>query len=480
MRHGSNLPVEQHRQQMRLGGRAIMPYRTKRGSWEQARRLGHVPIVESEFVKERLESYRVYNDATVGHVADNLLISAEDLPDSGPSVKWALSFDGSSQEVAVNEEYPSTRVCYLQVAGVLVYLQEMRSQSRQTFVDPLAIRNACQESLLSIVLPSSNVCREGIDTVRDSWRVELFEMFRDYNVEGQPLLDLCLQLLKLGGRTSQSGSEVILHRCSASKDCSTMDIAVPRTGGVCPQCGGMLLPTDALRIHEEVRDLNTNMTALGRLRDVLEHIIMLCYLNYLFERQPRVLSSVAFIMDGPLALFGPQAPLKRAIVSYLRFVARELRQGNYRPPVIVGIEKGGQFAEHAAQITNYIPERTLMRLPDSYIFERILTTRSSGSSAFGKDTYYGRKFFYKSATGQLLTITVPCLDSGLLDRHSPEDPACYTTLPSTLALLDEIGTKLYEDAVIPIALAHNFAAIPLKTGSKVLTLLSREFLGQGN
>jgi hypothetical protein len=146
--------------------------------------------------------------------------------------------------------------------------------------------------------------------------------------------------------------------------------------------------------------------------------------------------------------------------------------------VIVGVEKSGQFTEHAARIARYVPERTLVRIPDKYIFERILTTRSTPSSRFGEDTYYGRKFFYKSAQGQMLTITIPCLDENLLARYGADDPACYAVLPSTLALLDRIGTRLYEDAIIPIALAHSFASIPLKTGSKVLTLLARELVEQ--
>jgi hypothetical protein len=439
-----------------------------------------VPIVESEFVKNRLQSYRIHSDETVEDVADDLLVSTEDLPEPGPRAKWVLSFDGSSQEVAVKEEYPSTRVGYMQVAGVLVHLEEMLSQSQQPFVDPAVVRNATRESLLSIVLPGSNVCRKGVNTVRDSWRVEMFELFRDYDVEGQPILDLFFRLLELGGRTCVSGDEVILGKCSASSGCSATNIAIPKAATTCPQCGDTLFPTDILRVHEEVRELTANETALGRLRSVLEHIIMLCYLDYLFERRPSVLSSVAFIVDGPLALFGPQAPLKRSVLGYLQFVAQELERRNYKPPVIVGIEKGGQFAEHAAQITDHIPTRTLMRLPNDYIFQRVLTMQMSGAATFGEDEYYGRKFFYKSAKGQMLTITVPCLDKTLLNQYQSDDPACYTTLSSTLALLDEVGTKLYEDAVIPIALAHSFASIPLKTGSKVLTLLSREFLGQSN
>jgi hypothetical protein len=456
-----------------------MPYQTSRGTFERASKLGHVPIAESEFIKSRLQNYRVFNTESIGDVADNLLIAASALPDFGFSTKWAMSFDGSTQEVATKAAYPSTRVGYIQIAGVLVHLEEMLQQARQQFVDPAVIRTATRQSLFSVVLPGSNVCRADMLTVRDSWRAEIFELFRDYKIEGQPILDMLINLLAIGGRKDASGN-IILGRCSATRLCTGTSWSVPRDGCLCPVCGGHLFPTDALRVHEEVEDLVSNATSLGRLMNILEQIAMLCYLGFLFERQPRVLSNVAFIVDGPLAMFGPSAPLQRSILLYLQYVARELQRRNYGPPIVFGLEKTGYFAEHAQELAQHLPNQTLMRLPDEYIFRRILTSRAEGNAGFGDDTYYGRKFFYKTNKGQMLTLTIPCLDNSLLTQFQPDDPSCYVTLGPTLALLDEIGTKLYQDAIIPVALAHNYASIPLKTGSKVLTLLSKEFLGQGS
>jgi hypothetical protein len=156
-----------------------------------------------------------------------------------------------------------------------------------------------------------------------------------------------------------------------------------------------------------------------------------------------------------------------------------LRARSYGLPRIVGVEKTGQFAEHAADISPLLERRALVRLPDEYIFQRIVPSRSQSASGFGNDTYYGRKFLYKPATGQMLTITVPSLLPLPLPGTQPDDPSLYETLPQTLSLLDEVGTRLYQDALIPVALAHSYAAIPLQTGSKVLTLLSRDILSQG-
>jgi len=365
----------------------------------------------------------------------------------------------------------------VQIAGVLVDLANLLEERRHRFVDPASIRDATSRSLMGMVLPGSNVCTADAQTVRDSWRGEVFDLFKEYAIEGQTLLSMLIHLLRVGDRASDVGNP-LLKKCSADDACPAVEIEVPADGIACPECGGRLYPTDVLRIHEEVQELASNATALGRLMTTLEHLTMLCYVQFLLERQPRLLASVVFFMDGPLALFGPPAPIKRAVEAYLFYVAARLRSANLGLPAIVGIEKTGQFAEHAAEIEPNVAPQTLVRLPDEYIFRHIIATRARAASGFGSDTYYGRKFFYKSLTGQMLTITVPCLDPQLFQTLSHDDPASYETLPQTLALLDEVGTRLYQDALIPIALAHSYAAIPLQTGSKVLTLLSRELLGR--
>ncbi len=448
-----------------------MPYSRRSGGWELSRSIGHVPLIQSEFVQERLRDFRAFTSGS-DPVAPDLIVPATTLASPAATIRWLLSFDGSQQEVPVREAYPSTRIGYVQVAGVLIHLDEMLGQTRQSLVDPAVIRSVISEALHSIVLPGSNVCRPDMRTVRDSWRAEIFEIFSHYAVEDVSLFDTFKLLIDFSDKRSRSGG-VLLTRCSASDTCAARDIDVPLEGTDCVSCGQRLFPTDALRIHEEVSEEHSNATSLGRLMAVLEQITMVAYLNFLLQRQPRVLGYVGFIMDGPLALFGPQAWLHTAILAFLHALERSLVQQNFRHPVIVGIEKGGQFAEHAAAIAQYIPRGSLMLLPDQYIYQHILTFRLAPNSSFGRDTYYGQKFFYKTQQGQLLTLTVPKTSSTVTDPHRPSH---YPVLSDAVALLDRIGTSLYEDAVIPVALAHSFASIPLRTGSKVLTLLSRDLL----
>ena len=343
-----------------------MPYDSRTGGYERARSTGHVPIVQNELVKERLGSYRISMPQEDFEVPGTLIVSADSLPVPGEPARWVMSFDGSPHEVAVREEYPSTRIGYLQIGGVLVHLDELLGQQNSHLVDPSIIHRASHESLYSMVLPGSNVCRSDMNNVADSWRAEIFEIFRDYRIEDVSLLDVFMALILQSDKRSPTGG-VVVARCPVS-DCGQRDIDVPDTGTTCPNCGAQVFPTDALRIHEEVSEEHANATALGRFMMVLEHLTMLAYLSYLSQRLPRALANVAFIIDGPLALFGPQAWMHTTALSFYHGICNELMSQSMKCPIVVGVEKGGLFAEHATAIEDRIPSRHLL-YPSAYIMQ---------------------------------------------------------------------------------------------------------------
>jgi hypothetical protein len=113
--------------------------------------------------------------------------------------------------------------------------------------------------------------------------------------------------------------------------------------------------------------------------------------------------------------------------------------------------------------------------PDADYVERYVTFRGS---PHGSETYYGRHFFYRSAARRVYVITVPPL--GRIDAlpHEPFESSDYPTLASTCALIERIGTRLYDDATIPLVLAHRFAAFPVETAGSVLRLHVEQHLGQ--
>ena len=169
---------------------------------------------------------------------------------------------------------------------------------------------------------------------------------------------------------------------------------------------------------------------------------------------------------------GEVAPIKRPLLLRLQRIAAELRDQDLGLPLIVGAEKGGQFVEHGQAISDHVPKGQLMVLDDDYTQTYI----TFAGNTHGRDTYYGRHFFYRAINEQMYTITVPPLGRVGAEAHGQFNPEDYPTLRATCSVLDRIGTRLYQDATIPVALAHKYVAYPLATAGRVLKLHAEEHL----
>ena len=258
------------------------------------------------------------------------------------------------------------------------------------------------------------------------------------------------------------------------KDSAGKPLRFGAEGMRCPRCDEQILFADVLRAHETFREHGENREACGRVMSVAERLLSLGFLDHAHARLRGTVGDIALITDGPLALFGEVAKLKTGLLRRLQAIAEELRREDLRLPVVVGIEQHGVFAEHARGIRNHVPPGTLM-VPDEDYVERYITFRGS---PHGSETYYGRHFFYRSRDRQMHTLTVPPLGRREARPDDPFDPSDYPTLACTCALIDAIGTRLYEDATIPLVLAHRYVAFPAETAGDVLRLHVEEHLGR--
>jgi hypothetical protein len=188
-----------------------------------------------------------------------------------------------------------------------------------------------------------------------------------------------------------------------------------------------------------------------------------------------VLRKTLFITDGPLGLFGTVAPLKRRFQDYLGVLSSECEETQAGLPLLVGVEKTGRFVEHAELIRDLIPPGNVMNLTSDYINR--ITGRPAGNQ-YGTDEFYGRRFIYRTHAGDPLVITVPPKPGVLpYEGGSAEDLASYPALRPVCEVLDRVRTRLYPNAVIPVALAHSAASLPLGVGQSVLRILLQKSVG---
>ena len=132
-------------------------------------------------------------------------------------------------------------------------------------------------------------------------------------------------------------------------------------------------------------------------------------------------------------------------------------------------------------IDSYIPNNRILAIEDDYRYKFILSGRDPSGQGFGFETYYGQDFIYKTPNGRTFVFALP------YPYPSKEIPGLnfvqekvkfenYPQLSQALKLITYLESDLYENAVVPIALAHRFTAISFRPGGRVLDLLTRASL----
>jgi hypothetical protein len=452
-----------------------MPYNTVTGGFEQASRLGHTEAV----VRALAERTSFYVPAE--HLTDLTWLKAKvrekaQLPGPPGADKLAgvIGVDGSLMPVQVRDGLPSVHYGYAQAAAIWLDIEAMEIQRHERFVDPVALHNAVNSALVSLDLPLAGAyLREGM-TIQESWRESINTLFRTKKIEVNRLDQSLLQLLMLLHGRPGDPSTTLPVDCPNGQ-CDERDLRIPAQGICCPGCGQPVFPTDTLRIFEEVTEEGSNQVALGRLMQVIELLVMVGLTTLLWEQSRYdLLRSTLFIMDGPLAVYGPPAKLRgRAVDYFQRMIATTPGPGLY----LCGVEKSGTVFDYATALARHeaLKPGDLLVI-DADVLRTI--TNASNPIAYGAETYWGRKFIYRSVDGRVVVITVPPATGQPYDDHGGQPgPEGYPSLPAILDVIDRTGSSMYRDGLIPVALAHSKAAFPIGVGTDVLRLVAKRKLG---
>src|SRR5579875_440432 len=455
--------------------RHLMPYRTISGGFEQASRLGHTDAV----VRALADRASFYVPAE--HLRDLAWLGSKvrgksDLPQPPDSDRLVgvIGVDGSSMPVPVRDGLPSVHYGYAQAAAIWLDIEAMESQRKERFVDPVVLHNAVNSALVSLDLPLAGAyLREGM-SIQESWREGIDSLFRTKKIEVNRLNQSLLQLLLLlHGQPGAPASSLPVD--CPNRQCDQGGVPVGMNAATCPGCGQRLFPTDTLRIYEEVTEEGTNATALGRLMQVIELLVMIGLTTLLWEQSRHdLLRSTLFIMDGPLAMYGPPAKLRGRAVSYFQhMIATTPGPG----PYLCGVEKTGTFFDYATALARHeaLKPGDLLVL-DVDVLRAV--TNADNPLAYGSETYWGRKFIYRSLDGRVVVITVPpAVGQPYDDQGGQPGPDGYPSLPAILDVVDRTGSSMYRDGLIPVALAHSKAAFPIGVGTDVLRLVAKRKLG---
>ncbi|MCB0015138.1 MAG: DNA double-strand break repair nuclease NurA [Anaerolineales bacterium] len=464
-----------------------MPY-----SGELANKASHFDIVKNPDVEEFLNAcdyLTIPSDEEGARIADRFRkvppFPEMILPNS------IIAFDGSRHESSILDRLPSTRVGYIKVSSVLIKLDEFDALKVGRHVDPFRVAKLQENSSsLTLTVPSANIRWQGKATVRDGFRAAVDAYFLGEKTRfkaDDPRTSLRTTLFHLAHRRpgnigTATAESLRVNRCPS---CGAGPLGlrdVPEQQR-CIHCQAEVYPTDSLRLWEEVADYQSNISAITRLMLVIEQLLPMHYIRYMVENGAiDSLAQTAFFMDGPLAIFGTPAWLHGSIMRYINEVNAQLATRKQKRLLIIGLQKTGQLVDHLQLIERFIEPGSIFPVDDEYRYQYIFAGRDPAGNGFGYETYYGQDFIYKTATGRTFVMALPYpfahkrAATGIDFNQAKVDFRHYKELPRALALIDHFETDLYENAVVPIALANRYTAISLAPGGKVLDILTRQGL----
>lgn len=449
---------------------------------------GHIHLVKNPDVQNFLQDCRYMRDPTEQE-GKSLIATFAEVPTNGPLPEYIIASDASPYSKAISDRFPSTQVGYVKMSLVMVSLKEFDSLTppNSRYVDPFkAAKMHRNADTLAFTLPGSNIRYKDEPTVKDGFRRAVYEQYsadrtNPKKIGPYRLIDTLLTV---------HGGIIHISKCPSCRQEWSAPQAFDKDKpvGSCNLCGANVYVTDDLRIHEQITDHGDCGAAITRFMNVTEHLMMASCVRIVADDNPRTLGSMGFILDGPLAIFGQPADIHKRLMVLYDSIAQKAHALNLPGPLIIGIQKDGQVMEHARSLAPFFDamckEQNLTkgfyRVVDDEYRGKYISEVSSAN--FGNETYYGQDFIYRTETGRIFTFAVPYPFStkSNKDNFSTEKAkiANYKgVLSRAMDLIRYFEFDLYNNAVVPIALAHRHASISLVPGGKVLDIMTRAGLG---
>ena len=439
-----------------------MAYASRHGRRPQefASRSSHSHVIRDPVVSSFLSRCSLPSAAEDVQIREEQVVHIQ--PETNP-IRHFVAVDGGYTEVAVRTEFPSATVCFFQFGALFFTLEDLLQLEHSAFIDPEDMARLKNIQRFKLVVPVRNVSLTSEASLTHSVRRALHEFF--LTVEDPPLIEGLRWLVFQEYR----GPHQSIWELASCPTCHQGPVRL-RSRDIssefsfkCEHCAAPIYLVDVFRLHEAIDDELGAGGILGYLTTTIEQMIIAHLIRTVLHTRPALLKEILFIKDGPLAFFGQTANMHkpvRALVSWL-FQKHDL--------YLAGLEKSGPFVEHADEIERLIEPGTAILLDDDYIYKYVLPAQGSAAGPYGRTTYYGSKLIYKTRAGSMYVATVPTAQ--IVEQPTEGD---LRNLNTILTNIEALRCDMYDNALIPVALANKLVSLANHPSSRILQAFARE------
>lgn len=448
-----------------------MPY-----EGQQASKRGHIDIVKNDDVKKFL-SECAYLTQPGDQAAGAIAALYQKAPDCTELPGLVIASDGSAYSEPIDHKFPSTQVGYVKTSFMAFDMGDYNGLVKpgSPFVDPYAAASLHNKArAVAFTLPGSNVRYKGL-RVQDGFRRAVYEQLSDERTQiprgGFSVKDMLYHL---------EGGRILVDKCPSCGVTGPHLFEKGTDESECVGCKTIVYVTDSLRIHEQISDQGDNSSAITRFMNAVEHLQLATLLKVMADNNLPTVSGAAIIIDGPLALFGQPARYHASIQAFYNKLFERCAAADLQPPLIMGLQKDGMVMEHARALSPHLRNGMFCAVSDKYRAE-FINGIAPLTDNFGHETYYGQDFIYKTESGRIFDI---CLAYPFAKKENRKefsgrkaDPQNYDRwLARAFALIRHLEFDLYENSVVPVALAHRHASISLSPGGILLDVLTKKHI----
>ncbi len=436
-----------------------MPYSEgSRLPGESASKLGHLTVVESEWVRSLVkdfeESKSRSSDAlkTMWHP----FVPAEFIP-----LKNIWVVDGSYVSITSNGK-PSKEMSFVKTAMLTLDKTRLDKIDKEN-PHPLLLQDVLRESAVfhATVFPLKNVITSlgtNYDAIRnivnDSMRIDEGGIFHE------TLKWIAYQ--KWGVMQSSSPSFQCPH-CQNEIEGLPFDADEE----LCGNCNNKVFLTDMIGFHLDMDEDSAPDSVASAYMLIMEHLMLFTAVRLLWSHtDKKIVSEALFIKDGPLTLRSQYSKLVPNIRNFLEFA-----KNRNRPIHIVGQEKSGVFFDHLSSIVMDAPPQErgepLHYAPLSHLYVRREVYRSPNlANAYGARTNWGEKLYVKIDPSTYMVLNVPTGEYD--DNVNFPVSTDMIGLNRILATLPSLVSHKFEGALFPIELANGIASMSSYPSAKIL------------
>lgn len=430
---------------------------------EAASKIAHSHIINDAEVKRFIQNC-TYPKSKDEIELDPALLIDVDYDKTNP-VELMVAVDGGYSTVSVKKTFPSSTISFFQIGTLLLKADDLNKLSEAPFIAPAAMSKLKELERDKLVLPTKNVSYDGSLTLTQSVRQSIYEYFKRKTDKSSLLDTLFWFLYRTYHRPETEYQLASCPNCGEPKvQLQAAHFNAEFINNQSCVCGKDIYLTDIFRFHEVVDDETGAGGILGYLTNVLEHLNILHTIKYILENKPKHLGEMLFIKDGPLAFFGQTANLHTPMRDLCNYLVDKHNL------FLVGLEKSGTFVEHADEIKALLDPGQAYLFNNQHIYSCILPGDPATAAPYGSTSYYSSKLLFKSREGRMHVVSIPVRNEQIVSNPQCSD---FPNLDAILHNIEMLRCDMYDNAIVPIALANKLISLSNHPSTIILEKFSK-------